>query len=170
VLTLAANSAITMELNRTNSATNDMIAAQAISAAGTLTVTNLGPGLVNGDKFKLFSVAVSGFSAVGLPAGPGNAYVWDDKLAVDGTIQLLSGGLNPIATNPTNITFSVGGGNLTLSWPADHTGWRLQSQTNALNLGLTTNWFDIAGSTATNEMILPVETANGAVFFRLVYP
>ena len=40
---------------------------------------------------------------------------------------------------------------LTLSWPADHTGWRLQAQTNNPTTGLGTNWFDVPGS----AMIIP---------------
>jgi hypothetical protein len=57
-----------------------------------------------------------------------------------------------------------------LQWPADRTGWRLQVQTNALNLGLTANWFDVPDATATNQMTLPVNPANPTVFYRLVYP
>ncbi len=78
---------------------------------------------------------------------------------------------NPVNTNPTNITFSVAAGNqLMLSWPADYTGWRLQSQTNAAGVGLTTNWVDVRGSTNINQILVPISTANGSVFYRLVYP
>jgi hypothetical protein len=78
---------------------------------------------------------------------------------------------NSINSNPTNIVFSVTGGNqLTLAWPADHTGWRLQSQTNSLSAGLGTNWVDVTGSTATNQVLAPVNPVNGSVFYRLVYP
>ena len=97
------------------------------------------------------------------------AYVWTNKLSLDGSIELLSGA-SPVNTQPTNIVSSVSGGNLTLQWPADHTGWRLQMQTNALSLGLGTNWVDVAGSAATNQVTLPVDPTNPAAFFRLVYP
>src|SRR5580658_1897442 len=40
------------------------------------------------------------------------------------------------ATNPTNIVVQVTGNNLTLNWPADHIGWRLQVQTNGVTQGL----------------------------------
>ena len=67
----------------------------------------------------------------------------------------------------TNITaLNLGGASLSLSWPADHTGWRLQAQTNALG----TNWATITGSSATNEEIIAITGANRAVFFRMVYP
>ena len=70
----------------------------------------------------------------------------------------------------TNIDFAWNGNAMTLSWPADHTGWRLQVQTNPLTEGLGTNWFDVDGSTNVNELSIPVNPANGSVFYRLVYP
>jgi hypothetical protein len=39
------------------------------------------------------------------------------------------------ATNPTNIADQIRCNNMTLSWPADRTGWRLQTQTNNLGQG-----------------------------------
>jgi alpha-L-rhamnosidase len=76
----------------------------------------------------------------------------------------------PPATNPTNLLFQVSGNTLRLDWPGDHTGWRLQVQTNYLNIGIGTNWFDVPGSTATNHVFLPIDTANSSVFYRLAYP
>lgn len=68
---------------------------------------------------------------------------------------------------------AVVGGNLQLSWPADHKGWRLQAQTNSLATGLNAAsgaWTTVAGSTATNQVSLPINPVNGNVFFRLIYP
>ena len=78
--------------------------------------------------------------------------------------------LVPVATNPTNITVQVVANLLKLSWPGDHTGWRLQVQTNDLNVGLGTNWSDVSGSAATNQMFFPINPAQGGVFYRLLYP
>jgi len=57
-----------------------------------------------------------------------------------------------------------------LSWPADHTGWRLQSQTNSLATGLYTNWVAVPNSQLNNHFTNAVNPANGAVFYRMVYP
>jgi autotransporter-associated beta strand protein len=76
----------------------------------------------------------------------------------------------PIATNSTNISFTFGGTNLTLSWPLDHTGWRLEAQTNSLADGFGTNWVTVSGSAETNQFIIPLNPTNGSVFYRLVYP
>jgi hypothetical protein len=76
----------------------------------------------------------------------------------------------PSSEVATNITFAVTGTNsLQISWPADHIGWTLQVQTNDATTGLGDNWQDVAGSTTTNQMQVPVDPANGAVFYRLVY-
>jgi len=75
----------------------------------------------------------------------------------------------PPATNPTNMTFQVAAGGLVLNWPADHIGWQLQAQTNDLNKGIGSNWFNVAGSTLTNQISFPINSGNGAVFFRLFY-
>jgi autotransporter-associated beta strand protein len=87
-----------------------------------------------------------------------------------GTGSLL---VNPVATNPTNIVFSVSGSTLTLSWPADHIGWRLLEQTNRLALGISTtpsDWGTVSGSTTTNLLNIPIDAAKPAAFYRMVYP
>jgi glucose/arabinose dehydrogenase len=57
---------------------------------------------------------------------------------------------------------------VTLSWPV--AGVRLQVQTNSLAVGLSTNWVDVPGSTATNQVVFPINPANGSVFYRLASP
>jgi autotransporter-associated beta strand protein len=157
---------ILMELNRTNGPANDELVSVGgtITAGGTLTVTNLGPMLQPGDTFQLFNRSVVGFTTVSLPnIAP---YVWTNNLAVNGAIQVVL----PMATNPTNIIVQLNGGNLTLAWPSDHIGWKLQAQTNDLAVGVGTNWVDVSGSTITNQMNIPISPANGGVFFRLISP
>ena len=71
----------------------------------------------------------------------------------------------PVALGLTSVD-----GQLQCFWPADHTGWKLQAQTNSLAVGLGTNWSDVAGSTQTNLVVQPWNLTNGAVFFRLLRP
>ena len=61
-------------------------------------------------------------------------------------------------------------GQLQLNWSADHTGWQLQAQSNNLAIGLGTNWVNVSSSAQTNQMSVPLNAINGAVFFRLVRP
>jgi hypothetical protein len=73
----------------------------------------------------------------------------------------------PVSSAPPQINLTAGGGgSLQMSWPADHLGWRLQTQTNSLG----TNWFTVTGSTVTNQLSIPISLTDGSVFFRLVYP
>ena len=170
---IALNGTVNMQLSRTNTPNNsDRLTAASFSGAGaTLNVTDFGPALYTGTTFQLFSGAVSAFTTVNLPATSLDTltpYTWTNKIAINGTIVLLSGA-SPVDPNPTNITSAVTGGGttLTLSWPSSHTGWTLQSQTNSLNTGITATWFNVAGSAATNQVIVPIVPGNPTVFYRL---
>lgn len=161
-----------MSLNRTNLAQNSgRLAAGSFTGAGaTLTVTNVGPTLVSGSTYQLFSAPVSMFTTVNLPATDATgqiAYTWQNNVAVNGSITLISG----LTQTPTGITSTATSTNtLVLSWPVDHTGWTLQNQTNTLNVGVSTNWFNVAGSTTNNQVIVPVVRTNATVFYRLILP
>ncbi len=76
----------------------------------------------------------------------------------------------PVNTARTNLIASVSGNTLTLSWPTDHTGWRLQVQTNSLATGLSSGWTDVPGTAAANSYNASINPANGTVFYRMVYP
>ncbi|HEU6448626.1 MAG TPA: autotransporter-associated beta strand repeat-containing protein [Verrucomicrobiae bacterium] len=168
--------AVNMNVNASLASNNcSKISASTIVVDGTatLTVNNIGPEA--GATFHLFNQAVTGFTAgvnLTLPALSGTN-LWANNLAVDGTITLEAPPLATVNTNSTNIVFSVSGNALTLSWPSDHTGWRLQVQTNSLATGLNVDsnaWFDVAGSTGTNAVTIPVNPDSGSVFYRMVYP
>jgi hypothetical protein len=75
-----------------------------------------------------------------------------------------------VALNPTNLTTVVAGNVLTLSWPADHLGWRVQAQTNSPAAGLGTNWVTLPGSELVTSTNITITPASGAVFYRMVYP
>ena len=79
-------------------------------------------------------------------------------------------GTPPVSLVPAQLTSVFTGNQLQLSWPPDHTGWTLQSQTNPPGAGLGTNWVRMMNSSGTNQMLIPLDTANASVFFRLVYP
>jgi autotransporter-associated beta strand protein len=164
-----------LELNRTNTPSNcDTLVSSggSITYGGLLVVTNIGPALQAGDTFHLFPTAVSGFAGVTLATtdATGNVYTWTNRIGSNGSIQVLSvtPPAPPVNPNPTNLLVSVSGSNLTLSWPASHTGWSLQAQTNSLGIGLSTNWVTL-GYETTNQVTLPVHPANPAVFYRLRY-
>jgi hypothetical protein len=69
--------------------------------------------------------------------------------------------------NPTNIVVSSSNNQITLSWPTDHTGWQLQS--NSVGLQATNAWFPVSGSTLTNQITITPGTNQTSVFYRLLF-
>ena len=84
------------------------------------------------------------------------------------TITVIARSTNPA---PSTIFYTkTSPTNLFLQWYGDHTGWRLQSQTNTLAVGLSNNWTPIAGSGGTNQLITSITTTNPTVFYQMIYP
>jgi hypothetical protein len=158
------------------SATNNLVIGQA---SATVTLGSLSQSYDGTAKSATATTVPSGLTVTFTYDGSPNAPTNVGTYVVIGTVTdinyqgsatnnlVISSSVN---TSPTGITSSVSGNQLTLTWPADHTGWKLQSQTNDLSVGITTNWFDIVGSAATNEMTITVDPASPTVFFRLTYP
>jgi autotransporter-associated beta strand protein len=163
-VSIAGNLAI--EVNKSASPASDNVVVSGTVtgiSVGTVNVTNLGPALVQGDSFTLFNKPLAGGGSLFVT---GANVIWTNKLAVDGTIAVAT----VMATNPTNINFAISGNTLTLSWPVDHTGWKLQVQTNSISVGIATNWTIVPGSETANQYVTPINRANGSVFYRLVAP
>ena len=82
-----------------------------------------------------------------------------------------------VTVQPSLVAFKltnsvVGGTNLVLTWPADHTGYQLLTQTNNLQKGVSKNtndWGSI-GFTTTNAAVIPISKTNLNSYYRLVYP
>jgi autotransporter-associated beta strand protein len=162
-LTLAGVSI--MELNATTR-TNDLVRGlTTVTYGGTLTLSNLAGTITASNAFKLFSAnTYRGVFASLTPAIPGPGLAWNtNTLATDGTLRVVS-------TSSVTMGNNRSGNLLTLSWPADHISWRLQAQTNSNGVGLSTNWFNVPNSTATNEMPFTLDPNGRCVFYRMIYP
>ncbi len=172
-LTLQAGSTAVMELSKSSGVTtNDaVLGLTSVNYGGTLIVTNVGAtALAAGDSFQLFAAGAynNAFATVILPPLE-NGLLWVNRLAVDGTIAVQPS----VSTVPDNLGWSVSGGSLTLSWPENQIGWRLLEQTNNLAAGVSSDpndWGVVSGSSATNQVNLPLDVAKPAVFYRLTYP
>jgi len=75
---------------------------------------------------------------------------------------------SPTASNPTNIIYHASNGSLTLSWPADHLGWFVQS--NSLNLAVPADWYDISNTATGTNYSIGISPAQKNVFYRLRHP
>ncbi|HYG23071.1 MAG TPA: autotransporter-associated beta strand repeat-containing protein [Verrucomicrobiae bacterium] len=163
-LSLGGNVAV--DVNRSAAQTSDMVVVAGNLSklgTGTLTVANVGPSLVVGDKFTLFSQPVSGGQALTVT---GAGATWKNDLDVDGSITVLTAGpsVNP---NPPQVQFARSGNTLSLAWPTN-LGWTLQ--TNSVALNASSQWFTYPGSSSLTNVNIPINPAITNVFFRMIRP
>ncbi len=155
---------LAVDVNRAGSVADLTTVSGTLSAvSGAVAVNNLGAALQVGDTFTLFNKAVTGGGALNVI---GSGATWNNNLAVNGTISVAS----LVPNTPTTVTATVSGNTLSLSWPASHLGWVLQTQTNALTVGIAANWVDVPGSGAVTATNITINPANPTVFFRLRNP
>jgi autotransporter-associated beta strand protein len=148
---------LAIEVDKSLGQSNDFVVAdgQLVNAGtGTVLVTNLGPALVPGDRFQLFSQPLQGGGAMTV-AGAG--VPWVNHLGFDGSI-IVGPVLPPGTLGLTNLGDSV-----KFYWIGN---FKLQAQTNSLLAGLRSNWFDYPGGD-TSPITVPIAPANRAVFFKL---
>ena len=149
-------------------------------AAGTgCKVNNTGAALAVG-SYKLIAAATTGNAGAVAGTVPAFVSVGGNGLMpyTTNSLQITGGELYLVVTATVNTTppvlaNSVSNGSMTLSWPSDHTGWRLLMQTNNLAAGISSNtndWGTVAGSAATNQVTIPVDATKSDEFYRLVYP
>ncbi len=163
-LTLQSASVTRIEINKATLTNDQLRVTGLLTYGGSLMVSNLAGTLWAGDSFKLFAAASTTglFSTTILPPLP-NGFYWQWSPG-SGTLTVLAS----VSLQPTNIVTVVASNTLQLSWPADHTGWRLE--TNAVDVSDPNSWFTLQGSDSTNQVFLPISSSASSVFFRLRFP
>jgi autotransporter-associated beta strand protein len=168
--TLTVNNSLTLDgtasfvLNRANGQNSSRIAGLTSRVNnGILTVVNIGPAIQVNDTFTLFSGGTSSgdFTVTNLPSIAPLAW---NLNTVAGTLTAVSG----VATNPTNISYTISGNQLTMTWPADHLGWYAQS--NSVSLADTNFWFDVPNSQLATNLVITIMPSQTNVFYRLRKP
>jgi hypothetical protein len=166
-LTFSSGGVCCMKVNKA-AATNDLVqGVRQLNLGGTLVVSNLSGTLAAADSFRLFSAGncAGDFGAI-LPAAPGAGLAWSTaQLRARGILGVIA-----VNTNTANLSANLTNGNVNLTWPADHTGWRLQAQTNNLGTGLGTNWISLDSTRNANTQTVVLNGNPGCIFFRLIYP
>ena len=145
----------------------------ALSWSASATATNyyVKRSLTSGGGYTTIATNASlTFTSTGLSNGTFYYFVVSAANASGEGANSTEVGARPASFSPTQLSFARTGNQFELDWPADHTGWQLQSQTNSLPAGLGTNWVNVAGSEQTNRVVWPMNAADGAAFFRLVSP
>jgi autotransporter-associated beta strand protein len=166
-LTVGSSAGATLEFLNIPASGVPMIKATNTAFHGNSTIVCSTNNLRAGTVYPLLAYgALSGsFSLAAMP-GPFYYKLTNDTVNID----LVASATPLVNLNPTNIVFSAMNNQLILSWPADHTGWTLQAQTNSLAVGINTNWVSIPGSSSVDSVTNPINLNNGCVFYRLVYP
>jgi len=155
---LVLNGNLKVNINNSLVQSNSMVTAYGTitcNGLGTITVTNVGPALLAGDKFFLFNTAVPGAGTMSIVAPAG--YTFANNLATDGSITATA---VPVVAQTLGFE-NLGGGQLQFTWTGSGT---LQVQTNALSTGLSNNWVDYPGA---SPVTVTVDSSAGSVFFRL---
>jgi autotransporter-associated beta strand protein len=166
-LTLAAGA--TLEFQNVSNLTSALAAATTVTVNGSGTVLITGTNyLAAGNTYPLLTYSgsfVGTFTNLQLQM----PYGWRGTLAQVGQ-QIVLTNVAVVATTSPQISVTPGSQQFQFAWPATHTGWRLEVQTNSLAAGLGTNWFTVPGSTTTNQVVVPRNPTSGSIFYRLVYP
>jgi glucose/arabinose dehydrogenase len=130
---------------------------------GRLFYADLATGLIKEFRLSQFAAGIlpNGLTVHGFGEdAAGELYALVTNTAADGT-----GGIAYKLFPAVRLTVQVSGAMLDISWPI--TGGRLESQTNSLS---SPNWVTVPGSTSTNRVVVPIDRANGSVFYRLALP
>ena len=116
------------------------------------------------------NLKVLNFTDTGVANGTRYYYVVTATNTVAESPESLQVNALPVSAGATQLNVQLVSNQLQLAWPPDHTGWLLQIQTNATGAGLGTNWLSLPGSDLGNQFSVPINPANGSVFFRLLSP
>ena len=145
--------------------TNDVLnASGALTYGGTLQLNASGATpLTAGSAFKLFNFgSQSGsFSTISGTPGSGLGWTFNPTTGVATVVSLLP-------STPTNVTATVSGNVLSLSWPASYQGWLLQS--NSVSLTVPADWYDISNTAAGSSYNITINPGQANVFYRLRHP
>jgi autotransporter-associated beta strand protein len=165
-LTLSNGCSAVFEV-RKDDLTGDLVAGlNNVTYGGSLVVTNVGTNaFTGGETFQLFS-------ATGTRTGNfTNVTIWPATGAT-GTFNPATGtvtiNVSPIPTTPTNLTVSVSGGNISLSWPSSYLGWLVQS--NASSVVASNGWYDVPGSGSVTNLVIVPSSGQSNVYYRMRLP
>jgi hypothetical protein len=169
VSNLTAAAGTTLEFFNVSNATTPLVMASNVMISGGCTIKITGAnGLAVSNTYPLINYAgnFSGaFTNLQLRMPPD----WSGVL-VSNANRVTLASVQPVSTTPPQLGWAVSGRQILFSWPADHTGWQLQAQTNPPGAGLGAVWTTLSNAVATNQAACPINVGNGSVFFRLVYP
>jgi len=142
------------------------------AAASGATGYNLKRSTISNGAYAVIATNLTGLACTntGLLNGTAYYFVVTATNSFGESANSIEASVRPVSTAPLQLGFGMSSGTMQFNWPTDHLGWRLEVQTNSIDAGLGTNWVTVSGSVLTNQVFVPIDSANGSAFFRLVYP
>ncbi|MEI9866085.1 MAG: carbohydrate-binding protein [Limisphaerales bacterium] len=136
------------------------------------TAYNVKRASVSGGAYAMIATSLTSpsYTDVGLASGATYYYVVTATNMFGESGNSIEASAQVVSTIPPQLNLVIGNGQMQMAWPADHLGWRLETQTNPVGNGLGTNWVTVTDSAMTNQVFIPISLTNGSVFFRLTYP
>ncbi len=133
---------------------------------------NVKGSLTNSGTYTLIESNLSVLTYTNTGQANGTVYYYEVTATNSMGESVVAGPVNarPVSPVAPQLNVGISGGTLQFSWGQDHTGWRLEMQTNTLGGGFSTNWVNVAAASNTNQIVLPISSTTGTAFFRLVYP
>jgi len=157
-LALGSSGGTTLEFDNVNSTTTAPLQPTTLASVGTVTININSGSLTLGNSYPL--LAWTSGSSPTASLGVLNGYA--GNLSISGNTLLL----NVTAVNAPTLNFTKFGNGIQFSWTGN---FKLQSQTNGLNVGIDTTWSDYPGG-GSSPVTVPVDATKETVFFRLVSP
>jgi polygalacturonase len=155
-LNLKSGSQLNFNLGSTPST---IIIRSNLALAGTINV-GAGPGFAAGTYTLLSYAGTLTWNSPALASLPGTlpaGYAFSFNTNTPGQVKVLV-----TSSSPVTLSSQLIGPQLVLSWPADHLGWTLQT-----NTALGSGWVDVAGSASVNQVTNFVDATRPGSFFRL---
>jgi len=165
-VTLQAGSTVVADVSiDSGSPSNDVInVTGALAYGGTLQLNASGTvPLTSGSAFKLFSFGSQSGNFTTLAGSPGAGLGWSFNPAT-GVATVVA----TLPSTPTNLTYSVSGNQLNLSWPANYQGWLVQSNSQKVNVAA--DWFDISNTASGTSYSVTITPGVTNVFYRMRHP
>jgi autotransporter-associated beta strand protein len=158
-LSLAGTTTIEVSRNGFTLASDRIVGLTSVSFGGSLVVNNVGPdAMVQGNSFQLFNTGGTGNFTTITPPLP---------LPLAWSFNPATGLLSVIGPQPT-LNYVNNGTSLIFSWVnGGGNTFKLQAQTNSIDVGISSNWGDYPGG-GTSGVPVPINPAAGTVFFRLI--
>ncbi len=171
MITVTISAPLSAPTGLTAAAGDAQVALEWTAAAGA-TGYNVKRSTTSGSSYAVVAtnVTATGYTNIGLVNGTLYYYAVSATNSTAESSNSTQVSARPTSATAPTIIMGNSSTQMTLGWPVDHTGWLLQSQTNAFGQGLSTNWVTICGSDTNNQLSIPIVATNGSVFLRLIHP